>query len=270
MNGATQKATIAKSQVFSNSIRSALMGNIVGEWKLDDGINTVASDTWGGLNNGALTNFDNTGAGSGDIPTNTDGWMTAANCISGGCLKFDGANDYVDCGTGTSLQITGVITLSAWMKSGYSGWNTVLEKDNYNNNGFWFGNNNGGTLYFYMFSGGTVRGQPSSTIVIDNIWHHIAAVYDGNKTIYYVDGANIYTKDWGSYLALGNDITTRLRISNSGSPFHGSIDEVRIYNAAIPTSQIKEQYYAGLNKLLANKGITREEYRERIGEMASY
>jgi hypothetical protein len=51
--------------------------------------------------------------------------------------------------------------------------------------------------------------------------------------------------------------------------FTGSIDDVRMYKAAVPTSQIQEQYYAGLNKLLANGGITKEEYIERSSVLAS-
>ena len=33
-----------------------------------------------------------------------------------GQLSFDGTNDYVDCGQGTSLKITGAITVEAWVK----------------------------------------------------------------------------------------------------------------------------------------------------------
>ena len=60
------------------------------------------------------------------------------------------------------------------------------------------------------------------------------------------------------------------RASAPGSAcfFSGLIDDVRIYNAAISTSQIKEQYYSGLNSLLAKGGITDKEYQERMIEMA--
>jgi hypothetical protein len=65
-------------------------------------------------------------------------------------------------------------------------------------------------------------------------------------------------------------IYNRFAIGYSGGiyPWIGLMDEIRIFNAAMPTSQIKEQYYVGLNKLLANGGITQEEYQNRIGELA--
>jgi hypothetical protein len=50
--------------------------------------------------------------------------------------------------------------------------------------------------------------------------------------------------------------------------FTGSVDDVRIYNAAMSASQIQEQYYVGLNNLLANGGITNEEYRKGIKGIA--
>jgi hypothetical protein len=46
------------------------------------------------------------------------------------------------------------------------------------------------------------------------------------------------------------------------------MDEIRVYNAVLPTSQIKEQYYSGLNNLLANGAINQQQYAERISPLA--
>ncbi|MFA5013447.1 MAG: type II secretion system protein, partial [Candidatus Paceibacterota bacterium] len=57
MNSTTQKATIAKAQVFSNSLRNSLMGNLISEWKFDQ-VNVPAAnqtpDSWSGGNTGTL------------------------------------------------------------------------------------------------------------------------------------------------------------------------------------------------------------------------
>ena len=37
----------------------------------------------------------------------------------------------------------------------------------------------------------------------------------------------------------------------------------------MPTSQIRKNYLAGLNKLLASSGITQEEYQQKIAELRS-
>jgi prepilin-type N-terminal cleavage/methylation domain-containing protein len=46
MSGVTAKATIAKGQVFSNSLRNALMLNLAAEYRLDGN----ANDSWGSNN----------------------------------------------------------------------------------------------------------------------------------------------------------------------------------------------------------------------------
>jgi len=51
--------------------------------------------------------------------------------------------------------------------------------------------------------------------------------------------------------------------------FHGLIDDARIYNAALSTSQIKQNYIAGLNSLLASGSISKEEYDQRLNNLAS-
>ncbi|MFA5013512.1 MAG: prepilin-type N-terminal cleavage/methylation domain-containing protein [Candidatus Paceibacterota bacterium] len=51
--------------------------------------------------------------------------------------------------------------------------------------------------------------------------------------------------------------------------FTGSIDDVRIYNSAMTTSQIEQNYFGGLNRLLVNNQINDQEYKKRIAELTS-
>ena len=54
---------------------------------------------------------------------------------------------------------------------------------------------------------------------------------------------------------------------SSGSRYGNQIlDDIRIYNAAISGLQIRENYLAGLNKLLASNAISRGEYDQRLTE----
>jgi prepilin-type N-terminal cleavage/methylation domain-containing protein len=112
MSGTTQKATIAKAQVFSNSLRNSLMMNIIGEWKFDelttaiDG--TAIQDSWGGVNNGTL----DTNSVAAD---STDKLRSGTDCISDKCLYFDAVDDYIDCGS-NNLNNIEKVTISAWIK----------------------------------------------------------------------------------------------------------------------------------------------------------
>jgi hypothetical protein len=48
----------------------------------------------------------------------------------------------------------------------------------------------------------------------------------------------------------------------------GKIDEVRLFNSIVPTSQIKEQYYAGLNNFLVSSQINSSEYLNKLNDIA--
>ena len=101
MSGATESARIAKLKVYSNSVRDTLGANLVSEWKFDEGSSITASDTWG-TNTGTLKEYGGaTCAFSSTL--HCPQWQSETNCISGKCLSFDGADDYVECGTGTNL-----------------------------------------------------------------------------------------------------------------------------------------------------------------------
>jgi hypothetical protein len=49
-----------------------------------------------------------------------------------------------------------------------------------------------------------------------------------------------------------------------GRNINGFIDEVRIYATDLTASQIESQYYAGLDRLLAEGQISEQEYGQRL------
>jgi prepilin-type N-terminal cleavage/methylation domain-containing protein len=263
MSGVTNKANVAKGQVFSNSLRNALMTDIIGEWKFDElttAINgTVIQDSWGGLNNGTLY----TGADPAVNKVSTD-------CVSGKCLSFDGTDDYIDCGSG--LNITSTITIESWINT-----NTLTLPNTYK---MIFNGNASGNSYLaistnlkaYPFLslniGGTQRTLSSTFTPIINTWYHIVGTYDGDKMRIYINGSLSTTSP--SYVGALNMVGAKYigKYVNVGYNFSGLMDDIRIYDVAVPISQIKQQYYIGLNSLLANGSITSKEYKEKINNIA--
>ncbi|MFA5431885.1 MAG: LamG-like jellyroll fold domain-containing protein [Candidatus Paceibacterota bacterium] len=263
MSGVTQKANIAKVQVFSNSLRNSLMANIVGEWKFDgtaiDGAiatNNDVLDTWGGLNNGSVT-----------LParTHTPTIRTGSKCVSGSCLEFNGSGDYVDCGYGINLNITDLITIEAWINPKSA---TQIYGRRYQNNLYITGT----SWEFRVMDAATSSWDVVLTQsgVTFNNWYHIVVVGQNNGSNWkmYVNGefkvpgtsVGVVSRNTsGNYFLLGG-----AQGDAWYGYFSGLLDDVRIYNVAISASQIKEQYYVGLNKLLNNGGITREEYLSRV------
>jgi prepilin-type N-terminal cleavage/methylation domain-containing protein len=267
MNGMTQKATIAKAQVFSNSLKNALMMNIVSEWRFDNitgtvgsnlADNTIIHDSWSSSN----------GTTSGG-PTLRD----YQDCVSGQCLSFDGSNDSVNLSNPATLYPSPNMTLSFWVKP------VALTKSEeifgkFNGSG---GSVSSWTYGIWIYSTGVVafgvgNGTTNnftsnfSTLSINN-WHHIAIDYNasGGVAKYYTNGQYASGKD------LTITITPRVTANSytiggdvGGNGFTGLIDDVRFFNASMPISQIEEQYYVGLNNLLFNGNISKEEYLNRI------
>ncbi len=270
MNGITQKATIAKSQAFSDSLKNSLMMNMVGEWKLDEGSGTVANDTWTKINNGTLTDFTDTTAGYGDSATNTSGWMSSSNCISGTCLEFDGSSTYVDCGSSSTLNLTSALTNEAWIKPrAISGSQDIISKV--------------GSYVLELQPAGRIAMAlrtdegwhftlQGNTVLSANKWYHVVSTYDSATHTFkvYVNGVLDLTDTTSSNgLIVANSNILTLGYYNSSFPnrFGGVMDEVRVYKSIIPVSLVEEHYFTGLNNLLLNGRITKEEYLSRINEM---
>ena len=75
---------------------------LVGYWSFNEGSGSTAADGSGNGHTGSLQYS----------PT----WATTGSCRVGGCLSFDGTDDYVRVADSAPLRITGNLTLSAWIK----------------------------------------------------------------------------------------------------------------------------------------------------------
>jgi len=253
MSGATEAARIAKLKVFSNSVRNSLMGSRVSEWKLDDGSGTSTADTVG-INNGDLT---------GHAPD----WKTGADCVSGGCLSFDGNNDYVDAGSDPSLNVgSNDFTVEVWAKAvgGVTG-RGIINKGGWSSVGYAIQEAySPANRYYFVVRDST--GYKSITLPLYETWGwtHIAGIKKENYLEAWVNGVRVGTLS-GTIGSLDNP-AKKLEIGRSSDPsyFNGTIDEARVYNAALTASAVRQNYLAGLDKLLAKEQITGQDYQQRI------
>jgi len=266
LSSVSDKANIAKGQVFSNSLRSSLLMNLVSEWKLDGN----ANDSWG-TNNGT---WNGSGGGSYASPS----WRTNSECVSGGCLAFDGTDDYVDCGNNDNLKnITDAITVSYWayinayptsnyalfVSKGYppiSGGSWSPGLTNYGS-GYFFIRSGDNSTYSYPDVGGWTKIPLKTWIYMTHVFNGIntyAATYQNGKIDKErsdVPFNTIYVSNHHVILGTG---------SASDRFFNGLIDDVRIYNQAIQNSQIQQNYFIGINKLYKNKRIVLSEFNQKV------
>jgi len=244
------KANFAKAQAFSNTVQQELLLNLVSEWTFDEG---DARDTWG----------------------NNDGTVTGATyvtksenrCVYGGCYSFDG-DDYINCGNSNSLNLTQELTATAWVYlKDYAEMYHIVDKYQSASYGTWYlstGSTNIKKLrYTFIDQNMVYRSGESSKDLPMEEWVFVGWSFDSGVVKLYIDG---YKESFGNYNV--NMVSNSGAIVNIGrSTMNGLIDDVRIYNVALTTSQIKQEYITGLNSLLAKNTISKEEYKERILEL---
>lgn len=185
-------------------------------------------------------------------------------------LGFDGTNDYVNCGNGPSVNITGTaITLEAWVYPTSFTTNVwqgnIINKNGTGENGYMLRAGNSGQVNFNIGSTGWNELNTATGTIALNTWHHLAATYDGVEMRIYVDGVleasaaeTVPITATTMNLLLGEDPQW------VGRYFPGRIDEVRIWNVA--RSQVDIQ--AGMNNEICTTDPSLKAYYRFNGGVA--
>jgi len=248
------KANIAKLKVFEESVANDLAADMVSRWKLDEVINTNQTpDQWGG-NTGTIYNA---------LP------QPSSECVSGNCFKFDGSGDSI---AHSSITFS---SSNSWTNSHWLNWqgfgtnqayvfymgivgtaDALMLRSNYDDQ---FCIRNSVSAY-YCFSSG------SSSSFYRKGWFHLTWVASSGNLSLYING-----KFFQKIIADTSIVYNRIGMgysSSGGYDFNGLIDDVRIYDAALSSSRIKQNYIAGLDSLLSNGNISKEEHNEKINALA--
>jgi hypothetical protein len=214
--------------VVTGDVWSFSPGGLVGWWKFDEGSGGTAADSSG-------SNLHGTIAGN---PAWVDG-------PAGKALQFDGDGDYVDLGNDSRFNLTGQITVAAWIKVDTFDrqWQAIITKGD----GSWRLQRNGtkGSIEFACtgaFVPGALVGSLFGTISVnDGRWHHVASTYDGSRICLYVDGRlDISSEAAGSIEVNDYNLFIGANAEKPDRNFKGSIDDVRIYSYALSDEEVKE------------------------------
>ncbi len=215
------------SRIISSDAASCL----VGYWKLDETIGTVANDS-AGTKHGTLY-------GS---PT----WQPTGGKING-ALRFDGSNDYVALPIGSLISSLTNSTFATWVNwSGTGGlWQRVFDfGSGISYNMFLTPTNLEGRMRFAITTGGGgAEDRTTAMAPLPTGWHHVAVTMDAVNKIHklYLDGAVVATKTSARYTpsSLGNTTQNWLGKSQYQDPyFNGSLDDFRIYARALSASEV--------------------------------
>jgi len=256
VSSSINKANFAKAQSFSSTVQNELLGDLVSEWTFNSpAVSGKTEDSWG--------NNDGTLYGANGLPE----LQTKENCVYGTCYEFDGTDDYIDCGNAANLNITNKITISAWFNlNETSRRQNILSKHDYQVGGYEIRIESNNLLFIWDYPS-TQKGISTGS-VSPLKWYYVVATLDGSYAKIYLDGALVKNSLDTTYPA---DTVLNVKIGHGtqGIDFaKGLIDDVRIYDAALSSAQIKQQYVAGLDSLLSKNLISQEEYNQNIKNLA--
>jgi hypothetical protein len=221
--------------------------NLVGWWRLEDSIGSTALDSSGHDRNGSISGAT---------------WFN--DPIRDWCLSFDGSDDYVSVPSNDALNITGDITISAWVyfESGgteLDGSEQVIVAKTVNNgaydNPFDFRTNASVeprlTLIRADANGHEVVYSDAPMSI--HQWHHVLVKVENNVPNFYVDG-NVTGKTAESFTKTPTGNTNPVLISrrDDGLYFNGVIDDVQIYNIALSAEKIQQLYQNGQSYKASN------------------
>ena len=261
VSSSINKANFAKAQSFSNTVQNELLGDLVSEWTFDSpAVANITEDTWG--------NNDGTLMGANGLPQ----IQTKENCVYGTCYLFDGVDDYVIVASnGLNKFSYQSFTISAWVKPEIIQNYTLIWSYDYTSHVSPYYSQHirteNGKFYFGWNNGVSIQSIVTSNIASVNNWHYLVVIYTSGSQKIYVNSkeeANRIATDTITYY----NQPVWIGKSNFGTTKQVVIDDVRFYNAVLSSAQIKKQYVAGLDSLLAKGNISEEEYNQKLNALA--
>lgn len=213
--------------------------NLQGFWKFNEeewtgAVNEVV-DTSSKLNHGVRQ-------GGANI-TSDYGYLSNAG-------SFDGTGDYISIPDDVTLQITGDLTIGAWVRdtSGGGNWAGIAGRMKNNSSsytGYGIVKKNNDYYSFWTSDAGTYTYTDSNVVSTDDDWHHIVGVRDSGTNYLYIDGALQTDNDT---VALANPATAepfvigRYYTDFDNYYLDGYIDHVFVYSEALDSDEVLEIY----------------------------
>lgn len=109
-------------------------------------------------------------------------------------LSLNGTNQYLTAPSSTSLNVTGAITVEAWIKLNSTGaYQAIVSREAFQQvgtgGGYRLAVTDVGKLRLDLFqSHNTYTTAIGTTSITTGVWHHVAGVFDGSQMRVYVDG----------------------------------------------------------------------------------
>jgi hypothetical protein len=183
-----------------------------------------------------------------------NGGMSTSNIVQGARgegLSFDGVNDYLNAGNGKSLNITGQVTISAWVRFDSS---TVRSTALYGemivvkNNMYGLARYTNNRIGVYVKGTDWLTGTRSTWNTGE--WYHIVGTADSSTGSIYINGVLDRSGSVRWSPAAYNDSLNigAIREYTTQTAFTGAIDEVILFNRTLSAAEVRSLYDSQANK----------------------
>jgi uncharacterized protein (TIGR03790 family) len=214
----TSKSLIPASAFFVSGDSTPSQNSLIHKWDFEEGSGNFANDSVGNVSGFSLNGMDSTN------------WRT---CVDGGCLWYDGVDDYLQVDVDDWV---GNFTVSQWVWANTSAQSTYAST-------FAIDNDAGSN---YSFQHAVINGEwklhnnqsHSFGVVEQQEWAHLVTVFDNGQTRQYLDGVLVGTNSFpnGSF---NNIDLYKLGVNRAGSSyFEGMIDNLRIWDTALSNGSV--------------------------------
>lgn len=228
-----------------------------------DELSTKSAPTSGLVAYYKFNSNGNDSSGNGNHATHVSANLTRDRNGQYKSYKFNGINQYIEIPDNNLISIatTGKLSISVWMRpdrknfsnhqgSGYVHWmgkgvsgqhEYVFRMYNFNSP-----RPNRTSCYAFNLTGGLGAGSYVQESITTGQWIHYVAIYDypNNKIQIYKNGVLKDTDTFSGYSIVPGNGTAPLRIGTRdfNSYFKGGIDDLRIYNRVLSSSEIVALY----------------------------
>ena len=221
--------------------------HLVSWWKFDEASGTQAIDSVGtspGTNPGTLLGSP--------LPTRT---TSTAGSASTRALYFNGSGNEVNCGDSTSLDITDNMTIELWFKvdsiehTPFEAIDDMLISKGFSGSASdraWRLGRHTDDLKFAVSSNGTLYQEVIlNDVVTANEWHFVSISVSGTQVSWFFDDGQTQANTLTNSGIYANDRDVRIgRGYPNGYYMAGSIDDVRIYDKTLSTTERQQNYDA--------------------------
>jgi len=209
-------------------------------WRMGETSGSVAVDATANANNGSY---------KGGFTLNQPGAIAGD---PNGAIAFNGSNGFAVIPASSSLNLTGALTLEAWVKfASTNGIQAIVNKGD--------GVSAAGSAYelawipgtglgFQTFIGGTRVDADQNITPATNQWYDLIGTRTSAGIVsFYVNGQLVATANDGGAALNNPAVNLGLGAAGNGSgqlPFNGSLDEVAVYPTALSASQVAAHWQA--------------------------